>query len=66
MDDIMLQRYRPALGGILDTRGRVRVFTARPDYTAFELLETVKWLNERNRGYDVATRGCPRKYLTRQ
>lgn len=62
MDDIMLQRYRPAPGGIIDThrepRPNARLFER--DYPATEILETVRWLNERAAGYPTMMYGAHR------
>lgn len=61
MDDIMLQRYRPGLGGIVDTRGTTPAapngFYAR-EYSAVETMDTVRWLNERAAGYPTLVCGA--------
>lgn len=58
MDDIMLQRYRPVPGGIVDTRAPVTRFER--DYSATEILDAVRWLNERVAGYPTMVCGAHR------
>lgn len=55
MFKIMKQRYRPAPGGIMDTdEGKLHL----RDYTPVETLDTVAWLNARERGYQLASIGA--------
>jgi len=60
MDDITLQRYRPCLAGIMDTRA-IRLVPERlfpREYSVTEIADTVRWLNERNNGYPTMTVGA--------
>lgn len=66
MDDITQQRYRPSLGGIVDTRTPRPTQTGTParlfprEYSVTETMDTVRWLNERNAGYPTMAVGANR------